>query len=400
MGRLDHFPAFQANPKGVASYVGAYGLDDGNTLRTPAAGYGMGNSGYGARIQAPAGGFRRRNSWVAGAAVPVLAAVLYGYYFGRGDRHAKNTVYPGRRIAPPGAVPLSVWASQLFPFLTFSLRTYDSFQWNICEVGAVGTCFPILTMCLLRYRKLGIDGHHGEVRRALWILIVAFALITFWQIAPAPLWLGRILLWDRTNPQRLLFLSGLLLTIACLTLLKNELVAVSWQRTALFVLIGPAAGAALKPALFPGVPTDYGLDLRIGAITAAVCFMLWVLPLRARLPVLLALVAGINVYGFGRFNPVQPAEPIFDVPETPTMRALRQTAAASPGGFLAEPGFVGATLNGLGFRSAGHALMSPQLTAFRKYFPSMDAAEFNAIFNRYANVQISRYPIPWSPRRT
>ena len=330
---------------------------------------------------------------IAGVAALAASAILYGYYADVAPI-MRNTVYPGRRIAPPGGVPLTIWASQLFPFLTFNLRTYDSFQWNICEAGAAGSWLPLLTMSLLKYSKLR-DGRYREIRRALWILGAAFALITIWQIAPAPLWLGRILLWDRTNPQRLLFLSGLLLTIASLTLLKSELVEFSWQRIALFVLIGPATAAALKHFLFRGTPTGYGLDLGIAAMAAAVCLSLGALPLRARMPLLMALVAGINVYGFGRFNPLQSAVPIFEIPETPVMTALRQKAAAAPGGYLTEPGFQGATLNGLGFRSVGHTLVSPQLATFRRYFPGMEAAEFNAVFNRYANIQISRYPVPY-----
>jgi len=170
----------------------------------------------------------RRELAVAGVATLAAAAILYGYYADVLPA-MRNTVYPGRRLAPPGQVSLPIWASQLFPFLTFNLSTYDSFQWNICEVGAVGTFFPILTICLLKYSKLR-DSDYKQIRRALGVLGTAFALVTLWQVAPAPRWLGRIFLWDHTQPQRLLFLSGLLLAIASLALLNSNLVVISWQR--------------------------------------------------------------------------------------------------------------------------------------------------------------------------
>ncbi len=187
----------------------------------------------------------RRELAAAGIAGLAASAILYGYF---SDVVAimRNTVYPGQRISPPGNVPLAIWASQMFPFLTFDVSTYDTFnpEWNICEAGAVGTYFPFLTMCLLRYSQLR-DDRHRDIRRALSILGAAFVLATVWEIAPAPHWLGRILLWDHAGSQRLLFFSGVLLTIASLILWKRDLLEVSWRRAALFLLIGPVAGLAV-----------------------------------------------------------------------------------------------------------------------------------------------------------
>ena len=55
----------------------------------------------------------------------------------------RNTVYPGRRIAPSGGTSIFVALSQIFPSLTFRFSDYQYFTGeNICEIGAVGSFFP------------------------------------------------------------------------------------------------------------------------------------------------------------------------------------------------------------------------------------------------------------------
>ena len=61
-------------------------------------------------------------------------------------------------------------------------------------------------------------------------------------------------------------------------------------------------------------------------------------------------------------------------------------------------GFPGAVLNGQGFRSVQHVLISPHLPFFRERFPEMPEAEFNAIFNRYAHIRLKAVNAPYNPR--
>jgi hypothetical protein len=61
--------------------------------------------------------------------------------------------------------------------------------------------------------------------------------------------------------------------------------------------------------------------------------------------------------------------------------------------------FFGATLNGMGFRAVDHVLPTPQPAFFRKYFPAMDAVQFNFVFNRYAHLQLSEDPLPNAPQQ-
>ena len=78
----------------------------------------------------------------------VALAVVWGYYKDV-IPIMRNTVYPGRHISPSGGTSIFVALSQIFPSLTFRFSDYQYFTGeNICEIGAVGSLFPLLTLCL------------------------------------------------------------------------------------------------------------------------------------------------------------------------------------------------------------------------------------------------------------
>ncbi len=338
-----------------------------------------------------------REAAAISAGTLIAAAVVYGYYADL-IPVMLHTVYPGHRYSPSGTVPLSMWASQFFPFLTFTLRDYRNLVWpNICETATAGSYLPLLTVCVLRYDALR-DRRYWPLLLKLLPLLGVFALITLWQIAPAPNWIGHVLMWDIAVAHRLMYLSGLLLVVACLLLWREDLISVTPGRAALFVLLGPVASWIAKEQLFHVAPADCRFDLALcGAAAVAAAALVWI-PDRARRGTILATVALLNIAAFARFNPVQPAGPIFHVPETQVIRSLRRQAAETPGGYLVTPGYFGSILNGLGFRSVSHFLVSPQLGIFRRYFPSMKAEEFNTVFNRHAHIQLTEEPVPYSPQ--
>ena len=332
---------------------------------------------------------------VAGALA--TAVVVYAYYADL-IPIMQNTVYPGHRISPSGGTSTIAVFSQIFPFLGFSLGDYRNFTGlNICEIGAVGSFLPLLTLCLTRYRSLRA---HAAARNALLILLAGFAAITLWEIAPLPAWIGRTLLWNTGSAQRWMFTSGLLLTLAALLIWSHKLISVHPFRITLFVLLGPVASLLFKIAwlIHNGEAAGVVLieapdDILLCGLALAAGLAAWYIPAAARAPTLGIVIALMNVYAFGRFNPLQPAAPIFRVPETAIVHGLRNEAAAS-GGVLVDPRFYGATLNGLGFRSVTHILMAPQLALFRRYFPTMDSERFNRIFNRYAQIVVTQKPLP------
>ena len=310
----------------------------------------------------------------------------------------RHTVYPGHRISPPGGTSILAVVSEIFPFLCFRLSDYQNLTGpNVCEIGAVGTFLPLLTLCVTRYRSLR---DHAAVRNALLILLAGFTAITLWEIAPVPAWIGRIFLWNTGSAERWMFISGLLLTVAALLVWSNHLIALDRLRIALFVLIGPVASVLFKIAWLThrGEPVELLFienldDILLCGMALAVGLAACYIPVAARAPMLLIPIALMNVDAFGRFNPLQPAGPIFQVPETAMVRDLRKEAASSDGVSL-DLRFYGATLNGLGFRSVSHILMAPELAVFRQYFPTMDTERFNLIFNRYANIRPTQKPVP------
>jgi hypothetical protein len=289
--------------------------------------------------------------------------------------------------------------SEIFPYVSFRLGDYLHLTGqNICEIGALGSFLPLLTLCLMRYRSLK---NHPAVRRSLLILLAGFAVMTLWEIAPLPAGLGHILGWDRGDSQRWLFTSGFQLTLACALIWSNKLISWNPIRICIFLILGPMASVLIKFAWLShkgeGAFSASRFDIILAGFAIAGVLIAWFGPSESRALSLMLTVAFLNIYAFGRFNPLQPAGPIFDVPETDIVHNLREKAAASPGGVLFDAHSLGATLNGLGFRSVAHFLMAPQLTLFRSYFPTMDAQRFNQVFNRFSHIRLTEAALPDSP---
>jgi hypothetical protein len=346
---------------------------------------------------------RSRGDIAAVAAGVIAVALVMFFYFGDVLAIMRNTVYPGHRISTPGGIPMIAVFSEIFPFLSFRLNDYQHLAGdNICEIATVGSFLPLATLCLTRFRAVR---ENAAVRNSLLVLFAGFAAITLWELAPVPAWIGRILVWDRGPSQRWLFISGLLLTLAALLIWSKKLISAHPLRIGIFVVAGPIASLFLKLAWmmhrgWSGGDALSGCrrDILFCGLAIGVGLAAWFIPAGARVVLLVGTVALMNVYAFGRFNPLQPAGPIFDVPETDLVHRLRERAAASPGGVLVDLVSLGATLNGLGFRAVPHLLEAPQLPLFRSYFPAMDGERFNRIFNRYAHVHLTLNRVPDSPQ--
>ena len=338
---------------------------------------------------------RREFGQITAAVLAAAAAFMALWlYLGPEISVMKNTVYPGQRISPPGTVAVLVAAAQLLPFLPMTLSQFGNLVGeNIVEIGAIGSFLPLLTLCLIRFREAARD---RELRWQLAWLLGGAMLMTLWELAPLPSWVGRITFFNNVPPQRALFGTGLLLTTACILIWIKGLVEVRWKRLAVFAAVAPVLGTALKMTIFSVPLSECHWDLALAILlvvgTAAAPF-----EISSAKPVLLGTLAAVNVFAFGRFNPVQPATPIFQTPDTAVIARLREKAEAT-GGLLIEPGFPGAILNGVGFRSVAHVLAGPELAFFRRYFPGMDPVYFHLVFNRFAHVTVTEDPLPNAPQ--
>jgi hypothetical protein len=331
-----------------------------------------------------------------GALVTGIALYLY---FGDTISIVRNSVYPGHRIGKSGTLAPSLALSQIFPFLAFRLSDYMHYTaTNICETGCVGSFLPLLTLCLLRYRSLR---QHATVRKGVLILMAAFTAISLWQLVPVPAWIGHVLLWDTGEAQRWLYASGFLLTLVALLIWTADLISWHPLRITIFVLVGPIASLFLKIGwlmnkgeLLDAAISESTADIVICGLGLLVCAAAWYIPTVARAPIVVIAVVLVNVYCFAGFNPLQSAKPIFQVPDSAVILGLQEEAAASPDGVLVHPGFFGAVLNGLGFRSVTHVLLMPRLAFFQPYFPYMNRERFNWVFNRYAHINLTQDPLP------
>ena len=320
-----------------------------------------------------------------------MIAVLYAYYIDI-IPVMRDTFYPGRRIAEPGTTSVPVALSQFFPYLAFTLADYRNLRGpNICEIGAVGSFLPVLTLCLMRYRAVWND---RRLRRSLLVLLSGLALVTLWEAGPAPRWIGRVLLWDRGTAPRLLLTSGLLIMFACLLIWASKLISTHPVRILLFVVLGPVLSVALKLGIVHASLGEVTRDAALCGFAALAAVLACFLPASMRCGVLAGAVVLINVYAFGRYNPLQPAGPIFETPETAIVQQLRKDQEASPEHVFLDVHMLGTTPNGLGLRSVSHALSAPELAVFRRYFPDMDAEKFNFVFNRYCYVQVTDDKLP------
>lgn len=332
-------------------------------------------------------------------AMAVGATITYLYFVDLVPVLA-NTVYPGNRLTLPGMVSLWVIFSQVWPFLTFTISDYTNLiNGNLCENGVLGSYLMLLTIVLLDYsalRKSWRAEAYMPVRRALTIFVPVVLLVNFWMAGPCPVIIGRILLWDRVPAQRLLFLSGFLLLICALLLWQSRLLVFNWFRLTSFILLGPLTSVFVKSWVLGETRGLAGWSFVVGIAVAG--SLITFIPSKRRFEWLFGASIAINAVVFIRFNPLQSAKPIFNIPETRIIRDLKDSQQRTPGGYLVAAGFPGAVLNGLGFRSVAHVLIAPRLEVFRQHFPYMDAGEFNAIFNRFAHIQLANDPVPISPQ--
>lgn len=300
-----------------------------------------------------------------------------------------TTVYPGNRSAVGGAVPWQEALSYLFPFSTFDGRFESVIGNNICEVGTGATALTLLILCFLDYRALAPAWRRARPaqRWQVGLLTIGLLLMATWMLVPLPAWIGRPLLWNYVQGERMEYAFGLLLALSLVLLAQHAGVVWSIRRVLLCMGLIVAGWAVLKlPATTQlGVKALNDLVVLVATLPA-----LWAWR-RRQLDGTVALVgasAAAGLIALWGFNPLQSARPIFAQHDTPLLRELARQQTAN-GGVLAQGGLFGAVQNGLGFRSAAHVTAVPALDFWRKHYPNLPEREFMNIFNRYAHIVLT-----------
>jgi hypothetical protein len=189
----------------------------------------------------------------------------------------------------------------------------------------------------------------------------------------------------------MLFACGFLMLLLSLELLRRIPLALSWHRM-----------ACVTGALVAGwVASRRGMGGATTEATGAAVLLLCVAALVAvrprsstAQPVLVGCAALANLVAFGGFNPVQSAVPMFDARRPALTESLDRLAARHPRGWLVLEGEYGAWLNGLGYASAAHVLLAPELDRFRSLFPELEERRLRELFNRSLYVHLTPHANP------
>jgi hypothetical protein len=328
-------------------------------------------------------------------AIVCLSSAFY-CYFGHLITLMSSTVYPGHRLSQGGDFSESRFVAHLLPFFTTANFSPLLSRSNECEVSVVATLLPLTIALFADYQSLA--NYCLENRKSLIFVVIALILMFIWMAFPVPSGIGTFLLWNRVPPTRMAWAFGLLLTLFLVIVASNIAFRFSPIRFVLFafVIVGawltskigfteiwshafPNAWSALKRSWF-----DWVALLPFGAVFLSNAYFTYAKRWTREMTLSAAMLTGAIT--FGTFNPLQPAQIIFDIPETPFLKNMKTMADKNPNGWAVVPGFYGALINGAGIPAINHTLTTPQVEFFKKIFPSMPDNKIQAIFNRYMQV--------------
>ncbi len=295
------------------------------------------------------------------------------------------TIYPGTRSGNGGGLTLFQMLAHGLPSLaTTGFQPLGLWPSNECEVGVVGSILPLAVACFAN--RASLRAWFRSSGGSLLILIGALDLLAAWCLFPLP---GL----DLVPGYRMVWAFGLIFLLA-LVLIADRL---TWRitRFRIIAFLGVIVATwGLKSAITHRVAVHW-FDLAPAAVLIG---LLCVRRLAPRLMSSYQLVLGAAVataaLTFATFNPLQPAQQIFQPQQGQFVNSLRKYAEVNPQHLVVLPGWYGATLNGLGVPSVNHVMLRPALSYFRRYFPEMPKTKFDQVFNRYAHTTLFGETIP------
>ena len=237
--------------------------------------------------------------------------------------------------------------------------------------------------CFLDYAHWQTPWNDQKVRLRLLILGGGFLMMAAWMLLPLPDWVGRPLLWNHVQAARMQFAAGVLLT--CFTFLAANSFGLKLSLIRILILSAIILFIWYLIKRPEGRSIAEELVLLFLVILVYICVhKQWCKAHTALLSISLMLA----VLLFGRFNPLQPAWPIFNHMKNEIILNYEQMASINKG-VLAVQGLPGAIANGMGFRSVSHVTPVPKLEFWHQQFPELSESELNKIFNRYSHIVLT-----------
>ncbi|MFH0264227.1 hypothetical protein ACGRQ9_01545 [Vibrio rumoiensis] len=303
-----------------------------------------------------------------------------------------NTTYPGKRIAQSGTVVPLLWLSTIFPYIVQS-GYKDLIAQNICEISTISSLLPLITVFFLNYKS---DIKFGRVNYLLYILF--YSLFSAWMLFDIPSILGRLTLLSLVPPQRLLWLTGLIVNLFSFHILLLKGPSITYKRIIAF---------SLFLLIVSNVSSLFGY---IGLFDKSLWELLsipfvYILYVATRnkyknfqtIGLMIVCLLVNMLYTFS-FNPIQSSEKIFSIGTSEQVSYLKELESQQTRNWTVLSGYPGATLYGFGLNSFTNVLMKPDLSFFRNLYPDLPNDEFNYIFNRYAHIHLYDGTVPDVPQ--
>lgn len=298
----------------------------------------------------------------------------------------KASVYPGNRVASGGSdFPALLWLSQIFPTLLYAdLKSLSSVE--MAEAAAISSYFFLIVIFFKDYSSW-FAKENEQPRRITILFLSGLILMWAWMLLPLPSKLGSLFLWDHVQPRRMVAATGILMfAISCYLVSRFDW-KFSISRCLAFSLF------ILLPWVAYKYPVPMHLEKKLIDLLPVIACMVLILAtklnnLELKFKIFICISLLSNLVVFGRINPIQSAKTFFQPIDSPALETIHQIAKESPNGVIALERFEGAVLNGLGFKSAGHALFKPQPQVYRQFFTEMPDEAFNNVFNRTASIRV------------
>lgn len=321
--------------------------------------------------------------------VTVLAILTTVIYLWEYLQQTITTFYPGQRISQAGYYPWEIFWTQFWPSVLFDMNFEPSVNYtNVAGVGVIGLYWTLAFICFADWTSSDIK--QLLLDRKQQILFVGYLITLAWLFLPIPELIGKITFLDRVPPERMIFVSGLMMLFNLINIFIHVKIAkgnlvIRFLIYSLLVLIGwflfgkwTSSISSYEDHLF-----EFLGPIFLGLFLIFACKFNW-----NKRTTLIAACLLANIVVFGRFNPIQSSKAIFDTSQNFVSNTLKNFVNKEGILIAQRPEFLGAVLNGMGFKAISHINAVPQIKKWEEKFDTNNGFDFN-VFNRYAHIRIN-----------